>query len=219
MSQIEDAYNIKLIYHYTESGHGKGPSDGHGAAVKKRIDRLILGGKIINNGYQAYFALVQAQSDSVKQKIIFVPPMKMAREAPPKQCGLKTVHGTQKFHMISTKQGSPGVIVCSDLSCTCTICVTDQEGPCFFGKYRHAPENHRVLDARNTSFQESSSSSSILLDNEIKSIRPRSAHIVIINSKFVSDRMAFQIFHFYITIFEHRKCIHYFGKSRSETVL
>jgi len=56
--QLEEIHNVKIIYHFTESGHGKGPSDGIGAAVKRRLDRLILSEKrVINNAYQVYLAL------------------------------------------------------------------------------------------------------------------------------------------------------------------
>ena len=65
ISQIDEAYGIQLLYHFTESGHGKGPSDGHGASIK-RLERLIVGGKVINNVYQAYLALVQTQCDTAK---------------------------------------------------------------------------------------------------------------------------------------------------------
>ena len=42
ISQIEEAYAIQLIYHFTESEHCKGPSDGNCASIKKRLERLIL---------------------------------------------------------------------------------------------------------------------------------------------------------------------------------
>lgn len=57
LSRLEESYGIQTIYHYTntESGNGKGPSHGLGAAIKMRLQRMILGGRVINNAYQAYF--------------------------------------------------------------------------------------------------------------------------------------------------------------------
>ena len=34
---LEEENRIKLVYHFTESGHGKGPSDGLGASTKKNL--------------------------------------------------------------------------------------------------------------------------------------------------------------------------------------
>ena len=68
--------------------------------------------------------------------------------------------------MNSTKPGSPGIVVRSDLSCTCSVCITDQEGPCFYGKYRHVPESHQVF-VHDLSLHVDSSSSSILYQNTL----------------------------------------------------
>lgn len=87
LSQIENKYNVKVFYHYMESGHGKGPSDGLGAAVKKRLERLILGGRVINNGYQAYLALVESNERSYQQ-ILYIPEKKLVpgTESPSENC-------------------------------------------------------------------------------------------------------------------------------------
>ena len=39
-------HGVEVRYHYTESGHGKGPSDGIGANVKQKLDRWILNEKV-----------------------------------------------------------------------------------------------------------------------------------------------------------------------------
>lgn len=65
MSVLYEEYGIQVIYHYTESGQGKGPCDGIGAG---RLDNLLLGGKV-NNAYQAYLTLVHHQSDNLHQKV------------------------------------------------------------------------------------------------------------------------------------------------------
>ena len=99
---IEKKHDIRLVYHYTESGHGKGPSDGLGAAIKRKIDRLIIAGNVINNAYQAYLALQQNESDKIIQKIIYVP-KKVIKHLKPEKPGLvKTLPGTQSFHCVKT---------------------------------------------------------------------------------------------------------------------
>ena len=61
--QFQDSNDIELTHHFTETWHGKRPSDGLGAVVKKRLEKRILGGTVINNAYQAYLALMQSQQD------------------------------------------------------------------------------------------------------------------------------------------------------------
>ena len=77
ISQLQDSNDIEIIYHFTEAGHGKGPSDGLGAVIKKKVERMILGGKVINNAYQAYLALTQNQQS---QRILYVPQKKIKRK-------------------------------------------------------------------------------------------------------------------------------------------
>lgn len=45
---------------------------------------MILGGKIINNGYQAYLALAQSEqsNEDTNQKVIYVPQKKIDKEKP-----------------------------------------------------------------------------------------------------------------------------------------
>jgi len=145
---LEKEHGIKLIYHFTESGHGKGPSDGLGAAIKRRLEQMILGGKVINDAYQAYLALVQSppETKSGSQRILYMPAKAMSRAKPPKQTDIKTVPGTQSYHMVKTLPQDPSKLECSDLSCTCSVCiVAAMEGPCFYIKFLKGPRVHQLL--------------------------------------------------------------------------
>ena len=82
--QLEAEHYIRVIYHFTESGHGKGPSDGIGAAIKMRLQRLILGERIVNNAYEAYLALAQTQNHKLNKKIVYIPQRKLRRTMPQK---------------------------------------------------------------------------------------------------------------------------------------
>lgn len=139
ISQIEEEENIKVFYHFTESGHGKGPSDGLGAAVKAKLQRMILAGKVINNAYEVYLALVQNQTPS-NQTVMYVPSKKLSQGKPNYDKAWKTVSGTQSYHMVSRNNTEQGALQCSDLSCSCLVCLSDHQGPCFLQKYRHEPE-------------------------------------------------------------------------------
>ena len=80
--KLEQNNNIKLVYHFTEAGHGKGPSDGLGAITKKSLDQIILAGKVLNTAYEAYLALTQRRHSTAV-------PGKMESN---QRTGLKTVH-------------------------------------------------------------------------------------------------------------------------------
>ena len=54
----EEHFGVKVIYNFSESGHGKGPSDGLGAITKQKLDRLITGEQVVvRNAYEVYLAL------------------------------------------------------------------------------------------------------------------------------------------------------------------
>lgn len=106
---------------------------------------ILGGGTVVNNAYQTYLALIQSQSEGTNQRVIYVPQKKITNEAPPTTLGLRTLPGTQKLHMVYPKPGYPGVLVCNDLSCTCLVCITDQEEPCYYSRYRRASFTHRLV--------------------------------------------------------------------------
>ena len=84
---LETKRDVKIHYHYTESGHGKGPSDGLGAGIKKKLERMILSGKVINNAFQAYLALRQSH-------VMYIPKKKINHEAPKGNKNIKPITGT-----------------------------------------------------------------------------------------------------------------------------
>ena len=138
--QLQDSNDIEIIYHFTEAGHGKGPSDGLGAVIKKKVERMILGGKVINNAYQAYPALTQNQQN---QRILYVRQKKNQREMPLKHPNMKSVKGTQSYHMIRYKATANGnKLICQDLHCSCMVRILVGEGPCYYSQYRHYPRYH-----------------------------------------------------------------------------
>ena len=117
ISQLQDCNEIKIIYHFTEAGHGKGPSDGEGAVIKKKVDRMILGGKVINNAYQAYLALTQNQQN---QRILYVSQRKIQKKMPKHEiCQRNSVTPHDRYQ--ATANGDK--LICQDLSCSCMVCI------------------------------------------------------------------------------------------------
>lgn len=138
------------MYHFTESGHGKGPSDGIGAAVKRRLELKILAGKVINIAYETYLFLTQSQNDTLDQKIIYVSSKELQRRFPTKNTAAKTIKGTQSFHMVHQLAAGSGVLTCSDLSCSCMVCLGEEEGPYFFGQYRLREQHYSLNTGKKT---------------------------------------------------------------------
>jgi predicted site-specific integrase-resolvase len=133
---LETKRDVKIHFHYTESDHGKGPSDGLGAGVKKKLERMMLSGKVINNAYQAYLTLRQSQTSN-RQHVMYIRKKKINHEAPKRNKNIKPITGTQSFHMVRTLPAVQNILLCRDLSCSCSVCIQDQNGPCLYGKYRH----------------------------------------------------------------------------------
>ncbi len=146
---LQEVHGVKVIYHYTEAGHGKGPSDGLGAAIKKKLDHLILGGKVINNAYQAYLALVENEQyvnrakTALPQRIIYVPAKEIQKHAPAKK-DLESVKGTQLFHMVELIDLEAEILKCQYLSCACAVCVRGVSGPCQYGQYQTSNKTVKI---------------------------------------------------------------------------
>ena len=137
LTLLEETHDIRVMYHFTESGHGKGPSDGLGAAIKGRISRLILAGNVINNAYQVYLALQRNKSENIIQKIVYVPKRVIDQLKPDKPTMIKPLKGTQSFHCIRTFKKGSKLLLCSDLSCSCSVCIdSNQQGPCPLIQFR-----------------------------------------------------------------------------------
>ena len=140
LQMYEQLFSTTVVYHYTEAGHGKSPSDGIRAATKRKLDRLILTNTLVPNAYSAYLAL-QQNEDRVQKKpnasehlvYLYVPSSVIKRDAPPKLPGCKTITGTQSFHQIKYyPTSSMKILECNDLSCSCDVCLGLGQGPCFY---------------------------------------------------------------------------------------
>ena len=134
-------HNVNVVYHYTESGHGKGPSDGIGATVKQHLSRMIIADEVVlHTAYDVYLAAARTLDKIAKndlpdrqkaaalslRHIIYVLSRKIRRMAPPHDNNLQTINGTQKFHMVRLEGPN---LKCQDLSCTCVVCLGQEAGP------------------------------------------------------------------------------------------
>ena len=169
LPMLERENNIHIVYHYTEAGHGKSPSDGLGATTKKKLDRIMLSGKTINNAYYAYLALVKNETNVQREKnrsgesisYIYIPTQEIQKRAPKKTTGLKSLKGTQQFHMVHSYHSETTVVECNDLSCSCDVCLRLVSGPCKFGKFKMTPKMLDMTTGKIVSSQQ-------LADHDVK---------------------------------------------------
>ena len=61
---------VKATWNFTGASHGKGASDGVGAAVKRRADSLVASGRDIPNAVDMFKALSEQES---KVKLFYIP--------------------------------------------------------------------------------------------------------------------------------------------------
>ncbi|XP_043473611.1 uncharacterized protein LOC122505830 [Leptopilina heterotoma] len=120
----------RITYNFSESGHGKGPADGIGAALKRICDDEILYGRDITDLNSFLPAVTK------KAKKIHVSSVSLGRieeiDKILKDVELQTFVGTRKIHQYTWSEETREVIYFNSLSClNCTpgtICKHFSEG-------------------------------------------------------------------------------------------
>lgn len=128
----------KITYNFSESGHGKGPADGIGAALKRICDDEISYGRDITDLNSLLFTVTK------KDKKIHVSSVSLARieeiDKILKDVKLQMFVGTRKIHQYTWSEETREVIYFNSLSClNCTpgtICK-----PFFIGQLKYESEN------------------------------------------------------------------------------
>ncbi|CAM4571943.1 unnamed protein product [Leuciscus chuanchicus] len=105
----------KLTWNFLEAGHGKGPADGIGAAVKRRADDIIARGKDLPNARVLFEELQQQKSAT---ELFYVEPEDIESMDIHVLSKLQTIRGTMKIHQIIS--ASPSQMSWRILSCFCS---------------------------------------------------------------------------------------------------
>lgn len=84
----------KLSWNFLEAGHGKGPADGIGAAVKRRADDIIARGKDLPNAR----VLFEEQQQKSATELFYVEPEDIESMDIHVPSELQTIRGTMKIH-------------------------------------------------------------------------------------------------------------------------
>ena len=89
---------LELSWTYLEAGHGKGPCDCVGGAVKRVADQEVNKGSLIQNAWDLYKVMRQLPS---KVHYIYIMTNMIKEEAAKiQQINMKTVKGTMKIHAV-----------------------------------------------------------------------------------------------------------------------
>ena len=127
-------FGIPIIYHFFGSRHGKGPSDGESAVVKRQASQAVIGGEFIINNAKDLFnfsKLISKQPVNGKclhfqRSVFYVEEIDHLRGHD--KVDLKTLKGTRKLHSI---KGTPdGAVMTRNLSCFCHSCLVSAESGC-----------------------------------------------------------------------------------------
>lgn len=147
LMHIEQQTGVKVVYHFAEPGHGKGPHDGIGATIKHGLDTLILHDKVrLRNAYEVYLATTTHFSEvglhaepsrkktfEFSSRAIMYVPAKVTRSGH-KDTDVKQVKGTMKLRFIHSI--SPREVEFANLSCSCPTCLFNSESECSFKEWR-----------------------------------------------------------------------------------
>lgn len=105
-----------FTWNYTEAGHGKGPVDGVGVAVKLHADRQVA----MNNDIKDYKTFVE---HATKMKTVKVEAINKdsIKEMKTTEINVKKFVGTMDMHQLTWTRSNPGVLHFNSLSCfTCS---------------------------------------------------------------------------------------------------
>ncbi|XP_028458300.1 uncharacterized protein LOC114571525 [Perca flavescens] len=105
----------RVTWNFLEAGHGKGPADVIGAAVKRRADDLIARGKDIPDARVLLEELKQQKSAT---ELFYIEPDAVESMDVHVPSELQTIRGTMEIHQITSH--SPSQMSWRILSCFCS---------------------------------------------------------------------------------------------------
>ena len=124
MAHHTTSFNIKATWSYYESGHGKGPCDGVGGAVKRSADSAVKKGQLIKDAKQ-FFEWGSEQASTSALSFLYVDiDMVAAATTELEAMGKFSVPRTMKLHSIIP---SDGVLHSRETSCFAPCCWSDNK--------------------------------------------------------------------------------------------
>ena len=126
ISHHYEEFGLSARWDYLEAGHGKGPCDGLGAAVKRAADYCVSRGKQVIQSPHDFFAWTQSKDNNSETNYFFVSKDdvgKSVAEIDNKKSGLLPVAGTFNLHAVYSQEKD--VVWTRNMSCYCDECYKD----------------------------------------------------------------------------------------------
>ena len=126
LSYHKEQYGIDARWDYLEAGHGKGPCDGLGAAVKRAADDSVKQGKCVIQSPEDFFAWTQGDPKSSTISYFYVNKVDVQecqKHIDNKKDGLQPVTGTLQVHAVVTE--CENEVWTRNISCYCDECYID----------------------------------------------------------------------------------------------
>ena len=124
VSEFERLHRIRATWTWLEAGHGKGPCDGIGGGLKRKLDNLGKGGHII----RGIDELIQLNSTPINMTLLPVTSEDVDERRLQIEAWVKPpIHGLMKKHACIAV---PGGVVVRDISCFAPCC---RESPTWLG--------------------------------------------------------------------------------------
>lgn len=101
---VEEFPRVKnATWNFTGAAHGKGASDGVGAAIKRRADTIVANGRDIPNAATMFKILLEQES---KVQLFYIPARDIEEADDDVPLKIQTLQGTMKFHQIRLESRS-----------------------------------------------------------------------------------------------------------------
>ncbi|XP_072030072.1 uncharacterized protein [Amphiura filiformis] len=136
LSCAQENYNTNVRHEFFGSRHGKGPSDGESAVVKRQASLAVLGGKVTINDARDLFKYCldkvatktppPGECQHFQRTFFYVDDIERDRDMG--SAPLKTVKGTRLLH--SVRGITAGKICIRNLSCFCFACTQGNDNTC-----------------------------------------------------------------------------------------
>ena len=124
LKRAMDLFQIRITWNWLEAGHGKGPCDGVGGAIKGLADRVVKSTGSIQTADE-FVEQIAPQTQKVKLLLAKIPQVTASAEVV-KAWDAPAVHGLMACHQATVKDGK---LYLRETSCYKNCCMTDDLRP------------------------------------------------------------------------------------------
>ena len=122
ISNHKELFGTPAMWHYLESGHGKGPCDGVGGSLKRNAHKAIAKGKTVRNAPTMYTWSSARETSTISYSYVDVYDYAIAYyDRSHMYMKVKYVPGLRKLHSV-TKGIDNNTVMQRETTCSCPTC-------------------------------------------------------------------------------------------------